>query len=197
MRLTPLAALLMLGACHQPPKPDPALREALLHRAQEDQSQMQALAAHWDDSAYQHHLSSTLLANARWLDSLVAARGWPGIATVDSDGAAAAFLIAQHADTLPQAQERFLAALNHAVQDRDARPRELAYLEDRVRKAQGRPQLYGTQPAYDSAGLAIQPEVESPDSLDLRRAAVGLSPMAVYLEQTRETNARLRAAAGQ
>jgi hypothetical protein len=99
---------------------------------------MQALAAHWGDSAYHHQLSSTLLGNARWLDSLVAARGWPGIVMVDSDGAAAAFLIAQHADTLPQAQERFLAALTRAVHGRDARPRELAGWEDRVRREQAR-----------------------------------------------------------
>ncbi len=194
MRPICAALVVTLVACQAPNRPDPALRAALIQRAEADQGRMQELAAHWGDSGYHAVLATTLLDNARWLDSLVAAGGWPGFARVDSDGAAAAYLIAQHADTLPAAQQRFLEALRQAVQAEDARPVDLAYLEDRVRKAQGRPQRFGTQPAYDSAGVAVQPEVESPDSLDILRAAVGLPPMAEYLEQMRAMNARLRAA---
>ena len=194
MRPICFALLVSLGACQAPERPDPALRTALIQRAEADQRRMQELAAHWGDTSYHGALAITLLDNARWLDSLVATGGWPGFTRVDSDGAAAAYLIAQHADTLPAAQQRFLEALRQAVRDRDARPVDLAYLEDRVRKAQGRPQRFGTQPAYDSAGVAVQPEVESPDSLDILRAAVGLPPMAEYLEQMRAMNARLRAA---
>ncbi len=140
---------------------------------------MQALAAHWEDSSYHRALQATLVANAVWLDSVVGTRGWPGIAAADSDGTAAAFLIAQHADSVVAAQRRFLAALRVAVAAQDAPPVNLAYLEDR--------------PDYDTQGNAVAPPVEAPESLDVRRARVGLPPLAAYLEQVNAANARLRA----
>ena len=176
-----------------PPVPDPALRAALIERAAKDQADMQALAAHWEDSSYHRTLQATLVANAQWLDSVVSARGWPGIAVADSDGTQAAFLIAQHADSVSAAQRRFLTALRAAVAGHDAPPANLAYLEDRVRRADGRPQLYATQPDFDKQGNAVTPPVEAPESLDVRRARVGLKPMAEYLAQMNATNAQLRA----
>jgi hypothetical protein len=90
--------LLALGCAQSrppaPPAPEPALRAALIKRAEQDQADMQALAAHWEDSSYHRALQATLVANAVWLDSVVGTRGWPGIAAADSDGTAAAFLIA-------------------------------------------------------------------------------------------------------
>jgi hypothetical protein len=79
------------------------------------------------------------------------------------------------------------------VAAKDAPPVNLAYLEDRVRRADGRPQLYATQPDYDTQGNAVAPPVEAPESLDVRRARVGLPPLAAYLEQVNAANARLRA----
>ncbi len=179
--------------CHTAPAVDQELRAAVRQRALQDQQEMQELVAHWTDSAYHRRVATTLQVNALWLDSIVAVRGWPGIAVADSDGAAAAYLIAQHADAVPAVQMRLLMSLRDAVRAGDALPRELAYLEDRVRKAGGEPQLYGTQPAYDSVGNAIRPLVVAPESLDARRAVVGLPPMAAYLDELRATNARLRA----
>ncbi|MBK9548737.1 MAG: hypothetical protein IPO52_06445 [Gemmatimonadetes bacterium] len=65
--------------------------------------------------------------------------------------------------------------------------------EDRVRRADGRPQLYATQPDFDKQGNAVTPPVEAPESLDVRRVRVGLKPMAEYLAQMNATNAQLRA----
>jgi hypothetical protein len=182
-----------LAACHRGITPDRDLRTVLLSRVAAEQAQMQELASHWGDSMYQRRMSATLVANGAWLDSIVRRGGWPGFRRVDSSGTHAAFTIAQHADSLPAAQHRFLLALRRAVSAGDASAIDLAYLEDRVRKADGQPQLYGTQPAYDGAGNAIRPDVVAPDSLDARRATVGLAPMAAYLAQMNELNARLRA----
>ncbi len=53
-------------------------------------------------------------------------------------------------------------------------PKNLAYLEDRVLTAQGKPQLYGTQ--FQGEGKTFGPQpIEDEEHLDERRACVGLS----------------------
>ncbi|MFB4302071.1 DUF6624 domain-containing protein [Actinomadura sp. NTSP31] len=117
--------------------------------------------------------------NAAWLDRVVRRRGWPGISLVGTEAAHAAWLLAQHADRRRRAQRRFLGALLKAVERGDADPKDLAYLEDRVRINAGRPQRYGTQYGMTAAGFGPQP-VEEPDGVDDRRAEVGLPSMAEY-----------------
>lgn len=60
--------------------------------------------------------------------------------------------------------------------------RNIAYLEDRVREGQGRPQLYGTQYAY-LGDTAITPVIEDPTNLEKRRQAVGLGSYQAELAQ--------------
>jgi hypothetical protein len=66
-----------------------------------------------------------------------------------------------------------------AVERDEASPRDLAYLDDRIRVRSGRPQLYGTQFHDGAAGLEPLP-IEDPELLDERRAAVGMEPFAAY-----------------
>lgn len=117
--------------------------------------------------------------NTRWLARLVRRDGWPGIAAVGADGAHAAWLLAQHADRLPDVQRMFLEAMREAVERGDAERKDLAYLEDRVRVNAGRPQLYGTQYGMTETGFGPR-TIEDPERLDERRAAAGLGPMAEY-----------------
>lgn len=123
--------------------------------------------------------------NTRWLGEVLGARGWPGRTLTGEDGAAAAWLLAQHADRDPVRQRGFLDALRGAVGQGEASPAHLAYLEDRVRVNAGRPQLYGTQFTVTGGHLAPHP-VEDPQRLDERRAEAGLEPFADY-------HARMRA----
>ena len=122
--------------------------------------------------------------NTRWLADLVAARGWPGCTLAGPDGAKAAWLLAQHADRDPELQRTFLEALRGAVADGDASPGNLAYLEDRVRVHEGRPQLCGTQFTVIDGELRPSP-IEDPERLDERRAEAGLGPFAAYEAQMR------------
>src|SRR5690349_20618500 len=80
---------------------------------------------------------------------IIRARGWPGRRLVGDDGAHAAWLIVQHADTAYQ--RAALPLLLAAVRRGDARAADASYVDDRVRKAQGRPQRYGTQLEFPSA----------------------------------------------
>jgi hypothetical protein len=117
--------------------------------------------------------------NTRWLGGLLDTRGWPSRTLAGEDGALAAFLLAQHADRAPVLQRAFLDALRGAVALGEASPAHLAYLEDRVRVHDGRPQLYGTQFTVTSGNFGPYP-VEDPQRLDERRAAAGLEPFADY-----------------
>lgn len=173
---------------------DEQLRADLLARRAEDQrirhAAMEASDPETgrlpDDLGAEWHRIDT--ANTQWLNDLVDARGWPGRSLVGEDGAQAAWLLAQHADQCRDRQRKFLDLLRAAVADGEAEPQHLAYLEDRVRVADGRPQLYGTQFTGMGQDLAPSP-VEDPDHLDERRAAAGLQPFAQY-------EARLRARFG-
>ena len=66
------------------------------------------------------------------------------------------------------------------------RPRDLAYLSDRVLMHRGQPQIYGTQYLVVDGQLSLW-QVRDPDRLDQRRSALGLPAEA-------ENRARLLAA---
>jgi hypothetical protein len=95
------------------------------------------------------------------------------------DGAAAAWLLAQHADGDPVRQRAFLDALRGAAGQGEASPAHLAYLEDRVRVNAGQRQLYGTQFTVTGGQFGPHP-VDDPQRLDERRAEAGLEPFADY-----------------
>ncbi|MCK9903738.1 hypothetical protein MXD63_27265 [Frankia sp. Cpl3] len=120
--------------------------------------------------------------NTAWLRRVVAEHGWPDTSLVGEEGAHNAWLLAQHADHDPVFQAECLDLLAAAVECGTASPADLAYLTDRVRRAHGDLQLYGTQFWYGADGLGeLQPQpIAEPDRLDERRAAAGLGPFDEY-----------------
>jgi hypothetical protein len=127
---------------------------------------------------------SVFAANLEWMRGILARYGWPGRRLVGEDGSHGAWLLLQHADRDTALQRTALRLLGEAVRVDDASARDFAYLTDRVRIAEGRPQIYGTQLQYDSHGCASPRPTENPAQLDARRATVGLDPMTQYLERT-------------
>jgi hypothetical protein len=120
-------------------------------------------------------------ANTTRLKSIIQVYGWPGRSLVGETGALAAWLLAQHADHDVEFQKQCLMLLQHAVAEHDANPQHLAYLVDRVRLAEGSPQVYGTQVHRTDTGAFIPAPLEDPETVDQRRAALGLEPIATYL----------------
>jgi hypothetical protein len=144
---------------------DDALRSELLEMKQADQAFRQRMHDEYEAEA----------ARTARIREIVAAHGWPGRSLVGDDGASAAWLLVQHVDDDPEFQDRALELMQAAVDAGDADAGELAYLTDRVRVAQGRTQVYGTQ-----FGRTGPQPIEDPDRLDERRASVGLEPFADY-----------------
>src|SRR5258708_30361017 len=75
---------------------------------------------------------------------IVAEMGWPSISKVGAAASRQAWLLVQHADHDREFQ-RMCLALMKAQPTEEVHVQDIAYLEDRVRVGDGRPQLYGTQ----------------------------------------------------
>lgn len=121
------------------------------------------------------------VANTDRLRQIIQQHGWPGRSLVGDDGAEAAWLLAQHADRQLDFQREVLPLLAEAVAAGEAKPAHLAYLTDRVRMAQGTPQIYGTQVGDIREGTPIPWPIEDLERVDERRAEMGLGTLANYL----------------
>lgn len=119
--------------------------------------------------------------NEKAITEILESRGWPGINEVGGRANAAVWLVIQHAP--PETQEEYLPLLRQSVLDGNSTPRHLAMLEDRLRLAQGKKQIYGSQvESNDSGGWALSPLMK-PEEVDQRRAEVGLGPLADYVKR--------------
>ena len=173
------------------------LRDELLRRESADQAaRMQCIeltrgqAAGEQPSAEAQKAMERMQAidqeNTSWLREVVRAHGWPKRSEVGDRAANSAWLLVQHSDLDPGFQRECLDLLGEAVEAGEASATNLAYLTDRVLRAEGKPQRYGTQfgPGPDG-DFAPQP-LEDPARVDELRASVGLGPLEEYARKIRE-----------
>lgn len=132
---------------------------------------------------YHPDMESLHIANAKELDSIIDAVGWPHRGIAGADGADAAWLIAQHAVSLPDFQRKVLRLLKENAGD--VPPAQIAMLEDRIRRFEGKPQLYGTQFDWDDNGQLSAGVIEDEANVDRRRANVGLNSLKERTEEMR------------
>jgi hypothetical protein len=167
------------------------LRERLVAMIAEDERVRAELAA--DGSLFQGYhprMAEVHHHNATELATIIAAHGWPGYRLVGEDGAPAAWRIAQHAIGDPALQRAAVPLLQAAAEAGDAERWWVAMLEDRICVHEGRQQIYGTQFDWDDDGqINVYPPVADPEEVDVRRAAVGLGPLA---ERVREMRAAMK-----
>ena len=150
------------------------LRTELIRRMETDQGVRKSLPID------RERMASIDDENATWIREVIEISGWPGKSLVGEDGARAAFLLVQHA---PQdLQEHCLPLLEKAVGDGEAAKRHWAYLFDRVLMRRGQPQVYGTQ-FITRDGETVAYAISDPDSVDVRRAELGLEPMTEYTKR--------------
>ncbi len=116
------------------------------------------------------------------LKQILAAHGWPTIARFGRAPDNHAWIVAQHADHDRVFQREVLALLGPLTAQGQTDPAHYAYLFDRVAVGEGRPQRYGTQGRCLEPGRWAPREIEDPDGVDARRTAVGLGPLAEYID---------------
>jgi uncharacterized protein DUF6624 len=115
------------------------------------------------------------------LEEIIRQYGWPGKGLVGEEASKAAFLILQHSNLTRQ--EKYLPLLKKAARKGDARPADVAMLEDRVLVRRGKKQVYGTQlrSGPETGGKLVLEPIEDEKHVDKRRASVGLMPLKEYL----------------
>lgn len=156
-----------------------SLRQLLISLAERDLETRARLAADLSlFDGYHEEMRALHEENAAILDRVIQERGWPGRDMVGEDGAEAAWLIVQHAIALPEFQRRCLTLLDEAAANGSVPPWQPAMLLDRIRTFEGKPQVYGTSFDWDEHGLMSPRPIADPASVDERRAAVGLPPLA-------------------
>lgn len=122
--------------------------------------------------------------NTAWMKAVIKEHGWPTADMVGKDGAAAAWLLVQHADGDTAFQRQCLDSMTQLPKD-SVSQQDLAYLTDRVLLAEGKKQLYGTQFTKLDGKLTLY-LVDDEAQLDSRRSAMGLPPMAEQLKMLKD-----------
>ena len=107
--------------------------------------------------------------------------GWPDPELTGDRGNWTICNVIQHADN--EVRIKYLPMMRKAVQDEKLEPRFLARAEDRIATERGDLQLYGGQMKYypETKSFNVWP-VFDPVNIDIRRAAIGLEPIDVFLK---------------
>ncbi|MGW4101795.1 DUF6624 domain-containing protein [Streptomyces sp. NPDC004976] len=166
----------------EPQRPDIAREliaratESAAHRAKRVRNQLDAVQL--GQGRHTDH------ANTNVLRRILAEHDWPGHRLVGPEAARAAWRIALHSDDDPAFQRAATTLLGRAVQADDALVQHWAHLHDRALITSRRNQEYGTQLLLRANGIELCP-LRAPESVDKRRATVGLPPIAAALETVR------------
>ncbi|RWY55631.1 energy transducer TonB [Mucilaginibacter gilvus] len=118
-------------------------------------------------------------ANLAKIEKIFAQYGYPGKTMVGEKYQSVAFMVIQHNDQ--EAQEKYLPLLTGAANKGEFRATSLAILIDRVKMGRGEKQVYGSQMHETKDGVKIYP-IEDEPNVDIRRAKIGLPPLALYVK---------------
>ena len=150
---------------------DQTVREALIHAGSAEMNNMHSPA--WKK------VRAVDARNLAWLKPEIESHGFPTVAKVGLKGVTDAWLLVQHAGRDPSFQEQVLAEIEPRLVTEPFLRSEYALLVDRVRLAQGKKQLYGTQLTLKGGKLVLQP-TEDMATLSERRTGMDLMPMSDY-----------------
>ena len=171
------------------------LRQEILAMAENDRLVRQELAADGSltNQGYHPRMAVVHERNADRLANIIQQHGWPGESLIGGDGAAAAWLIAQHAIGNPRFMRKCLSLLKQAAAENEAPQWQAAMLEDRIRMYEGRPQVYGSQFQPNENGEFVPYIIENPETVNERRRSVGLCTLEEKIAEFREQSSREKA----
>lgn len=109
--------------------------------------------------------------------------GFPGIKENGKETSLNFWLIVQHGDHDVNFQNRALKAMKKQLDKKNVNARNYAYLYDRVKKNQNKPQLYGTQMVWDSLGIHRPYKLKCQNEVNLRREKMGLGTIEDYIKE--------------
>jgi len=122
--------------------------------------------------------------NTKRLNEIFAAHGFPTATLVGVDGVKAYVLMMQHSGDI-ELRKKSEPGMKHAFKAKVISPMEYAGFIDRLRKDQGKPQIYGSN--FDlKDGKMVMSKTDDPKNLDKRRKSMGLMPIAEYARKLGE-----------
>lgn len=152
---------------------DDSVKQSLLAMANEDQAMREKALK--DSAAWDYAMDAV---HTNTMKRIIEEYGWPTIARVGVQASNDAWLIVQHADHDRAFQKKCLRILK-SLKPGEVSLHNIAYLEDRLLVAEGKPQLYGTQ--FQGKGKDLKPRpIRDEISVDQRRKAMGLDTLAQY-----------------
>jgi hypothetical protein len=131
----------------------------------------------WDDSVD--------LNNTQRMKEIVGEIGWPTISKVGMEASNNAWLLVQHADHDTSFQEKCLELMKSQPESEVSKS-NIAFLEDRIAVAKGKPQIYGTQFTTNEEGQFEPHPLFDPDNVDQHRKQMGLDTLANNLKRMEE-----------
>lgn len=162
---------------------DPNLRSELAERVERDQVARRALLASPHNRALMLRVAQIDTGDVAWLNNLVRSKGFPTVAQVGERGVRDTWLLAQHADQQPAFQAALLPVMEQRHADGELDGVSLSRYADRVAKAAGQPQRYGTQfsEAEWASGQFNFPDADRMRVINANRQALGVMPLRDYV----------------
>src|SRR5260221_12511807 len=162
-----------LAAVEPEPASNQTLRAELVTMRDADQEVRRRWVKDQKNETLKKEMAAIDAKNVMRLREILQSYGWPGKSLVGTDGAGAAWTIAQHGGQLFLQQT--VPLMKAAAEKGELDWGLVATSIDRVLLGEGRKQLYGTQ--FDPEGDRCEPKsVAGPAKLDEGRKAVGLGP---------------------
>ena len=160
--------------------PDTLRTQLLALRARDEQVRAELAADGSLFEGYHPRMEEVHRLNARELRSVIETHGWPHDELVGAEAAEAAWLVAQHAIGEPDFMRRCRALLDEASSSGRVPRWQFAYIHDRIRVFEGKPQRFGTQIDLGPDGPKPH-ELEDAAQVDAWRKEVGLPTLAVVM----------------
>jgi len=140
-------------------------------------------------NGYNPDMENLHIQNAKKLNSIIEHIGYPTPEKVGQEASEAAWIIIQHAISLPSFMKRCATLLKKAVAENETDPKNLAYLTDRIAMFEGNKQIYGTQFDWDENSEMSPYPYDDLLKVNERRKLLGLNSLE---EQTKEIRKRIK-----
>lgn len=124
---------------------------------------------------YHPEMEKIHIENAKRLDQIIDEIGYPTRGKVGVEASEAAWLIIQHAISLPSFMNKCMDLLCEKVNKKVVNPLNYAYLSDRIAILGNQPQKYGTQFEWDEEDQLVPCEMDNLKDVNQRRKKLGLN----------------------